>query len=90
MYSHQCSVVCAKTSYTDAKTACIHTHTHTHTQSYNLSVHVNVTSDAYFGENSALEQRLANFHGDVVQFSSSFSFGLPHSQDQLTTYLGER
>lgn len=58
-----------------------------HTQSYNLSIHVNVTSEAYFGNSSTLERRLADFHQDIGQFLSTLSFG---SQDQLTTYLGER
>ena len=77
---------------------CMVTNTHTHTplplslapQSYNLSVHVNMSSDTYFGESSTLERKMADFHRDIVQLSSSLSFGLPHSQEKLNTYLGER
>ena len=65
-------------------------YSHTHIQSYNLSVHVNLTSDVYFGDSSGLEQRLADFHGDINRFSSSLTFGWPHSQEQLSTFLGER
>jgi hypothetical protein len=68
----------------------IYTIVHPPPQSYNLSVHVNVTSGGYFGENSTLERRMADFHRDVVRLSSSLYFGRPHSQEKLNTYLGER
>ena len=62
---------------------------HSHTQTAYLNNSIRAVSDRHLGTNSDFNQSLVSFLNDTVQFyTSSLTFGLPQSQEQLEGFLG--
>ena len=60
-----------------------------HTQTTYLNNSIKTVSDQHLGTNSNFNQSLVAFLSDTVHFySSSLTFGLPQSQEQLEGFLG--